>query len=151
MYKTFVRSQVRAAFRALSEADFDHVVRRFGDDGRIQLMGDHALGGEQVGREEIGRWFARVHELVPDLKLEPETIIVEGFPWNIRVATRFRVTATLAGGDRYENHGMQFLRLRGPRIVEDRLYEDTQSLAAMIERQQAALDAREQAPRGAPA
>ena len=82
-----------------------------------------------------------MHELFPDLAIEPEAIVVNGPPWSITVATRFRVTATLADGEPYFNRGMQYLRLRGPRVLEDRLYEDTEILRAAIERQEAALGA----------
>ena len=75
---------------------------------------------------------------VPDLKLEPVEIVVSGGPWNTRVATRFEVDSSLAGGGRYENVGMQFLRLRWGKAVEDRLYEDTQVLDEAIEHQRAA-------------
>jgi ketosteroid isomerase-like protein len=135
MYKAFVRSQVRSAYAAISAGDMGKVTSSFADDARFQMVGDHPFGGEQVGRAAIERWFERTHEVFPDLRLEPLAILVNGPPWSIRVAVRFRVTATLADGGRYENHGMQFLRLRGPTVLEDRLYEDTQVLADAIERQ----------------
>ena len=140
MYKAFVRSQVRDGYRALSAGDIGQVTKRFVDGARFQMMGDHPLGGERVGREAIEGWFDEVHRLFPDLRIEPYEIVVEGFPWHIRVATRFRVSATLADGGRYENDGMQFMRLRGPRILEDRLYEDVAVLRDAIERQQARLE-----------
>jgi ketosteroid isomerase-like protein len=141
MYKAIVRSQVRRGFRELSRGNFDHVLRSFADDGRLQMMGSHGLGGERVGRAEVEEWFAEVGRLFPDLRIEAETIVVNGPPWNMRVATRFRVSATLADGGRYENEGMQFLRLRMGKAVEDRLYEDTHVLADAIDRQRAAAAA----------
>jgi hypothetical protein len=54
------------------------------------------------------------------------------------VATRFAVSATLPDGRPYTNEGMQYLRLRWGRAVEDYLYEDTKLLAAELERMGAA-------------
>jgi hypothetical protein len=54
------------------------------------------------------------------------------------VATRFRVSATLPDGRPYTNEGMQFLRLRWGKAIEDYLYEDTNKLAAELERMGAA-------------
>jgi ketosteroid isomerase-like protein len=141
MYKAIVRSQVRKAYERISAGDVQTVLKDFHDDIRFQMMGDHGLGGEQVGRAQVEQWFAEVGRLFPDLRLEAEEIVVEGFPWSLRVATRFRVSASLADGGRYENRGMQFLRLRMGKAVEDRLYEDTQVLADAIDRQRAAAAA----------
>ena len=137
MYKTIVASQVRKGYARIGTGDFD-VDAIFARDGVFQMMGDHHLGGERRGRDEVRAWFEEVARLFPDLKLEPVEIVVGGFPWNTRVATRFRVSASLADGGRYENEGMQFLRLRWAKAVEDRLFEDTKVLEAAIETQLAA-------------
>jgi ketosteroid isomerase-like protein len=78
--------------------------------------------------------FERIFERFPDLALEPKSIVIGGPPWDTHVAVRFGVHATLAGGERYENEGMQFLRVRWGRVAEDRLYEDTQKLAHALAR-----------------
>lgn len=64
--------------------------------------------------------------------MTPLTITVSGWPWDTVAATRFSVRATLPGGAIYRNEGMQLLRLRWGRVVEGRLYEDTQLLAAAL-------------------
>ncbi|MDQ3935212.1 MAG: nuclear transport factor 2 family protein [Actinomycetota bacterium] len=138
MYKTIVASQVRKAYRQISAGEFDEVLKSFAGDVRFQMMGDHRLGGERRGIDEARAWFEEVGRLFPGLRLEAEDVIVSGFPWNTRIATRFRVSASLADGGRYENRGMQFLRLRWGKAVEDRLYEDTRVLTDAIERQRAA-------------
>jgi ketosteroid isomerase-like protein len=140
MYKTIVASQVRKGYARLGAGEFD-VDAIFARDAVFQMMGDHHLGGERRGREEIRAWFEEVFRLFPDLRLEPVEVVVSGWPWNTRVATRFRVSASLDGGGRYENEGMQFLRLRWAKAVEDRLFEDTQVLDEAIEHQRSNRDA----------
>ena len=100
----------------------------------LRFSGDHPMGGEHRGPDEVRAWFERVHGYFPDLRLEPIEIVVDGWPWNTLVATRFRVTATLSDGRPYENEGMQFLRLRWGKAYEDYIYEDTQKLAAELGR-----------------
>jgi ketosteroid isomerase-like protein len=143
MYKTIVRSQVRKAYGRLNRGDYEAVASKFGRDGVFCMMGDHAVGGENRGADEVLAWFQRVFRLFPNLRLEPQTITVSGGPWNTVVGTRFLVSSDLPEGRTYRNEGMQFLRLRWGRVVEDRLYEDTQVLAE-------ALDALGAAPASAP-
>lgn len=127
-----VRRAARATYRALSRGDYEQVVRSFSPDALLTFPGNHALGGTYEGREAIRGWFERLYATFPDLRLDPDTILVNGYPWDTVVATRFRATATAPGGRPYVNEGMQFLRLRWGRVVEDALYEDTQLLAATL-------------------
>jgi ketosteroid isomerase-like protein len=128
----------RRGFAQISAGDFDPVVKLFDGSAVFRFSGDHAMGGERRGPEEVGAWFDLVHGFFPDLRLEPLDIVVSGWPWNTRVATRFAVSATLPDGRPYTNEGMQYLRLRWGRAVEDYLYEDTKLLAAELERMGAA-------------
>jgi len=123
-----VRRVAAKAYRSLNAGDYQAIVGSFRPDGVLCFVGDHAMGGELHGVTLIHQWFQRVFRLFPDLQFQPRAIVVGGMPWNTVVTTRFTVRATLPDGRRYANEGMQFLRLRWGRIVEDRLYEDTQAL-----------------------
>ena len=50
------------------------------------------------------------------------------------VATHLVISATLADGRPYSNEGMQLLRLRWGRVVEDLIFEDTLKLDAVLRR-----------------
>ena len=129
MYHAIVRRIVRDGFAKMSSThDAAPIVAQFADDGVLSFVGTSAIGGEHRGKQAIARWFARLFELFPDFKLEPLAVVVEGWPWDTRVATRFAVSATLPDGSPYTNEGMQFVRLRFGRILEDRIYEDTARL-----------------------
>ena len=128
-----VRRIARNAYRRLSEGDYEAILRAFAPGAVFCFAGDHAMGGELEGPALIRQWFQRVFRLFPDLRLQPKAIVVSGPPWDTLVATRFGVSATLPDGRTYANEGMQFLRLRWGRAVEDRLYEDTQALVAALE------------------
>jgi ketosteroid isomerase-like protein len=132
MYRMIVRRQVRGAFRSLSRGDAESVLGRFAPSIRFFFSGTHVMGGEREGVEAVRQWFQLVFALFPGIQIEPRTVVVNGWPWNTVVATHFTVRATLRDGRAYRNEGMQLLRLRWGRIVEDRLYEDTQLLDAEL-------------------
>jgi ketosteroid isomerase-like protein len=129
VYRSVVRHAARRAFAQLSRADLDAFMKNFAADATFCLGGEHALGGEQRGRDAIRLLAARMHRLFPGIAVEPRTIVVTGWPWDTVMCTRFTVTAQLGDGETYRNEGMQFARLRWGKVVEDRLYEDTQLLA----------------------
>jgi ketosteroid isomerase-like protein len=133
MCRMIVRRITKRVYERLSEGDHEPVLRSFSSTAVFCFAGDHSLGGRLEGLELIRQWFQRVSRLLPDLRLRPRTIIVSGWPWDTSVATRFTVGATLPGPQPYANEGMQFLRLRWGRVVEDRLYEDTQALVTALE------------------
>ena len=129
MYHPAVKRNLRRTFDAVSRGDRRSVVRAFAPEAVLSFPGDHALAGTFEGRKAIGEWFGRLFSCFPDLDLNPERIVVEGFPWDTSVATHFRVGATLPNGVRYANEGMQLLRIRWGRVFEERIFEDTQALA----------------------
>jgi ketosteroid isomerase-like protein len=134
VYRYIVKLRLSRAFARLSEGDAEAVVRQFGPSSRFRFAGTHALGGERRGQDAVRAWFEQVFRLFPGLRLEPQTVIVNGWPWNTVVGTHFMVAATLVDGRPYRNEGMQFLRLRWGRVVEDLLFEDTEKLVTELGR-----------------
>jgi ketosteroid isomerase-like protein len=133
MYRAIVTRVVRRVYQRLSEGDVEPVLASFSPTAVLWFGGDHAMGGHLQGADLIRQWFQRTFRLFPDLRLVPQTIVASGPPWNTTVATRFTVTASLPDGGQYHNEGMQLLRLGWGRVVEDRLYEDTQALVSALE------------------
>jgi ketosteroid isomerase-like protein len=108
------------------------VVGSFSPTAVFSFSGDHALGGRLESNELIREWFQRLYRIFPDLRFKPQAIVVNGFPWNTMVAARFAVSATLPNGKPYANEGMQFIRLRWGRVVQDFIYEDTEALSLAL-------------------
>ena len=129
MYHAIVRAKLRAAFAETSRThDAEKTAAQFAPNALLVFAGDSEFGGARRGRAAIAAWFERLFATLADFWLEPLTIIVNGPPWATTVATQFRVTATLPDGTACANEGMQYVRLRWGRIVEDRIYEDTAKL-----------------------
>ena len=134
MYKLIVKLIARRTFRRLSAGDYEAVVKQFGPESRLVFSGDHALGGERRGQEAVREWFQQMLRLFPGIRIEPRDVVVNGWPWNTVVATHLAISATLADGRPYTNEGMQLLRLRWGRVIEDLIFEDTLKLDAELKR-----------------
>jgi ketosteroid isomerase-like protein len=128
-----VRKLVRQGFRRLSSGEYEFVLKSFAPDVTFCFLGTHALGGEQRGVPAVREYFKRVYRLFPGIQIEPQAIMVQGWPWDTIVTTRFVVHAPLPGGHMYRNEGMQFMRLRWGHAVEDYLYEDTHKLIEALQ------------------
>ena len=87
MYKLIVRQIVRRTFARLSAGDYEAVVKQFGPRSRFVFSGDHALGGERHGQDAAREWFQEMLRLFPGIRIEPQTVVVNGWPWNTVVAT----------------------------------------------------------------
>jgi ketosteroid isomerase-like protein len=128
MYKALVRFRTRLTLRRLSNGELDKALTVFGPSSVFCFYGNHALGGELRGPAGARAFFERTFRLFPGITIEPVRIAVNGWPWSTLLCTRFRIRARLADGSDYRNEGMQYARLRWGKVVEDRLFEDTQAL-----------------------
>ena len=132
MYQFIFKRQVAKGFEHISHANFDAVLSIFAPDIHFTFVGNHALGGDWHNRDMAKRWFERLHRLFPDLQLTPKHIRVTGFPWDVTMVTQFEVRATLPDKSPYQNEGVQVLRVRWGKAVDDYLIEDTQLLSAAL-------------------
>jgi len=133
MYKTIVRRNVYASFRALSSGDYEQVLRHFHPQVVFSFAGPAPLGGERSGIGDVRAWFQRLYSYFPGIQFSIHQVIVQGWPWNTLVATRLSIAAPRSDGSDYRNEAMQFLRLRWGKVVEDRLHEDTYKLVNELE------------------
>ena len=133
MYHFIVRQQVRRAFQQLNAGDYERVLQQFAPDIKFVFAGVHSLGGECRGVAIVREWFQCFFQYFPGLHFEIQAVLANGWPWDTIAATRFSIHARLSDGNVYDNVGMQFLRIRWGRIVEDYIYEDTQKIATVLE------------------
>ena len=133
MYHMLVKRQIRRGFRFLSAGDYEAVLRQFASNVRFSFAGNHALSGDRNSVEAVRQWFQHLYRFFPGLRFEIHDVIVQGWPWDTVVATRFSIQAALRDGRQYRNAGMQYARLRWGRVVEDHIYEDTQTLALELQ------------------
>lgn len=134
MWWWIANNQVKKGFEHISRGDFEPVLKLFASDVHFTFAGEHALGADVHIQQGARDWFARVHRIFPGLKIEAKRIFVAGLPWDMIVTTQFHVSDTLPDGTRYDNHGVQILRIRFGKIVEDHLLEDNLILTDALQR-----------------
>jgi len=149
VYRFIVKQIVRRMLRRLSAGEYEPIVRQFGPRSRFVFAGDHALGGERHGQEAVRQFFQETLRLFPGIQIVPQDVTVSGWPWNTIVANHFTVSAPRPDGLEYRNEGMQLLRLRWGRVVEDLIFEDTLKLDAEL-RARVREGSAESVPAGAP-
>ena len=132
MYKFIARQVTRGVYAKINRGDWQAIMKSFDPHVHFMFVGQHALAVDCDNPEPIKSFFRRTFELIPDFHLEPKTILVNGPPWSMWVATHFTARGTL-GGAPYANHGIQLLHLRWGKIIEDFIYEDSQLLAQRLE------------------
>jgi ketosteroid isomerase-like protein len=140
MYKAIVRRNVCATFRALSSGDYEQVLHQFHPRVVFSFAGPAPLGGERSGIGDVRVWFQRLYSYFPGIQFSIHQVIVQGWPWNTRIATLLSITAPRSDGSAYRNEAMQFLRLRWGKVVEDRLHEDTYKLVNELQERLSQVD-----------
>ena len=132
MYSWIVRQAMRRMERQLNAGEVDKLVAAFDDDARLFFPGDSSWSGEHRGKPAIRAWLERFTSFKPSFQLHD--VAAAGPPWNMRIVTRWHNDLRAkSDGKLFPNRGMQYLRIRFGRVVEDELYEDTQTIARALE------------------
>ena len=134
MYQLIAKQKIRMGFKNISAGNLEPVLSQFAPNIHFSFAGSHAMSGTLHDLATVREWFYRFRRLFPTLQLVPERFFVSGPPWDMVVTTQFNVSYTLPDGTPYMNRGVQILRIRMGRIVEDHLIEDNQILVPALER-----------------
>ena len=133
MYQLIAKWQIRKVFGYINAGNFDAAVANFSPNIRFTFAGDHAIGADLHKRESTRLWFDRLHEVFPGLKLTIRRMSVAGLPWDMVVTTEFDVHEQLPNQEIYQNQGIQVVRIRFGRAIEDHIIEDTQRLTHALQ------------------
>jgi len=129
MYRAIIaavaRSKYVSGLAALERGDLDVLLQEFADELDFSFAGDSPLGARLHTRQGLWLWFERLHRLLPHPRFEIHDVLVQGWPWDLRMAIRASINSTVLG-EPYRNDFHQFLRLRWMKVVEDYVLEDTQ-------------------------
>jgi ketosteroid isomerase-like protein len=137
MYHFIVKRRIRALFAEANRGNFQAIIDSLATSFVYRFIGDTPLGGTRNRRSSMKLWFERIYRLVPDAKLNPQMIVVEGPPWNTRIMTYVKFNGTLPAvgsqqGAPYENEVMQLLSLKWGRIHSVLTIEDTLRFANVL-------------------
>lgn len=128
MYKSIVAGKVRSVFDSINHGDPAPMVDGLGSPFRYEFHGDHALGGVRTTRGAMTAWWDRVFRLIPDATFTLHDVLVQGGPWNTRVAVRSTISGPLPDGSEYRNTVFQFMTLKWGKVTSVETCEDLQVL-----------------------
>lgn len=143
MYKTSVRALMRYSINKLNHGDYSLLLKLASDDFELAFPGENSwstmfrpavLGRERhVTHRGIAEATAFADRFVGEgIQFNIEDILVNGPPWNTRIALRIYgfIPGPDGGTDAYSNRAVLFLEIRWGRLVRWEDYEDTQRVAA---------------------
>lgn len=141
MYKTAVRALIRRSIGQLNEGDPSLLLRLAAPDAQIAFPGDNSWAS-MFRPPEPGRHRWATHRGIDEcrafaerfvgegIRFEIEDILVNGGPWNTRVAVVAHDHIGGPTGDAYNNRAVAFLQIRWGRLTVWEDYEDTERVAA---------------------
>lgn len=141
MYKAGVRALVRHGISRLNGGDPSFLLRLAAPAAEIAFPGENSWA-TMFRPQRLGRHRHATHRGINEcrafaerfaaerIRFEIEDILVNGGPWNTRVAVRAHDYIAGAVDDSYTNRVVAFLTIRWGRLVSWEDYEDTQRVAA---------------------
>jgi ketosteroid isomerase-like protein len=142
MYKAAVRLMIKRNIARANSGDFSSTMKMFAKDATLSFPGDNSWSNmfrpTQVGREafvthrgkdELKRFLQRYVD--EKIQMVVDDILVNGPPWNTRVAIRVHHWVIgVDGTDVYTNRAVLFVSTRWGKIISQEDYEDTERIAA---------------------
>jgi ketosteroid isomerase-like protein len=133
MYRMIVASKARATWRRIAAGQLEAASDMAHDDMHFRFVGETPLGADLRGKDAFLAWFRHAAQRLPGLTFQVDDVLVGGWPWNTRVAVRLAISAPLPDGSTYRNQGVQWLRLRWGRMIDDWVLEDTMALQQALD------------------
>ena len=143
MYKTTTRALMRHSVKRLNEGDYSLMLKMAHPDFELAFPGNNswatmirpAVPGRErhVTHSGMGEATQFAERFVQrGVQFEIEDILVNGPPWNMRVAVRVSsyVPGSAGQPDEYNNGAILFLEIVWGRLVRWEDYEDTERVAA---------------------
>ena len=143
MYKATIRALLRHSIRRLNEGDYELMLKMAHPDFELAFPG-HNSWATMIRPQRTGRQRHATHRGIDEarafadrfvaegIQLQIEDILVNGPPWNTRIALRAHdfLADPEGGDDVYNNRAVLWLELRWGRLVAWEDYEDTERVAA---------------------
>lgn len=133
LYATIVRRRIKRTFRDINQGNVQPMLDTLADPFVYVFHGTHALGGRRTSKDAMRLWWERVFRLLPGIRFDVQEVVINGWPWNTRVAVRSLVSGDLPNGELYSNTAFQFMNVRWGRITRIETMEDTQILEQALQ------------------
>jgi ketosteroid isomerase-like protein len=136
MYRTIVRRQVMHYFDEANRGNWAAIVDGFTEPFNYRFIGESPLGGTRTSKPKLRMWFERLYRLFPGAQFYPQTIVIEGPPWNTKAMTyvKIKMKEQLLPDEKqlYENEFMQLITIKWGKMVSIVTIEDTQRFVCAL-------------------
>lgn len=128
MQRWLLRSLAQRVFDQLAQADPRTAQAFLADDAVFRFPGRNPFAADYDSKEETRRWLERFARFRPHVQVHD--VITSGPPWDLRGCMHFtdRI-GDPSDPDPYVNEGVCLFRIRRGRVVEERVFLDTQAVA----------------------
>jgi ketosteroid isomerase-like protein len=133
MYHYIVKQLVRKSFGRLSQGDYHAATGLMAENCHYYFVGKHALGGRRSNRVLISQWFERFLRILPGFQFTPTDVLVNGWPWNTKVAVKLHVSWKRPDGKVYKNVALQMMTLKWGKAVDIITIDDTHGFGALLD------------------
>lgn len=123
MLSWLVKKFVEFNVRRMLAGNVDALIAQFDENAELIFPGRSSFSGRFSGRGQIGAWLRRFVALKPVYIVRD--LCVAGPPWNMRVA--YHLSDRI--GEHYSNEAVVWLRLRWFKLVQQRVFLDTERVA----------------------
>ncbi len=114
----------RRAIELLNKGKIPELIDTYDSRAVIELHGS-VLGGAYKGKEGIAQFFQKLQKVAPGgMQLHIDNLVEAGDTVVVEWTTRGKV-----GGREFEGHTASISQLKGGKVVNQRLYIDTEQLA----------------------
>ena len=143
MYKAAIRALLRYSIKKLNQGDYSMLLKMAHPDFELAFPGQNSWA-TMFRAQETGRHRFATHRgldeatafaerfVAEGIQFRVEDILVNGPPWNTRIAVRAHdfIAGSAGGADIYNNRALLLLEVRWGRLVRWEDYEDTERVAA---------------------
>ena len=95
LYATIVQRKIKHTFREINQGNVQPMLDTLADPFVYVFHGTHALGGRRTSKDAMRLWWERVFRLLPGIRFDVQEVVINGWPWNTRVAVRSLVSGDL--------------------------------------------------------
>src|SRR6478752_1730253 len=96
MYARLVERHTRRVYAQFNARNAEPAIARFAEDAHLIFRGRSALAADLHGKSEVAALLRELMTL--GLRWEIHDVVVQGPPWNTRLATRYTVRADQPSG-----------------------------------------------------
>lgn len=122
--KARARALIDTLVSAYNRGDVETLASLYRDD----ITYWSAIGGDQVGRDEVVGHLHELHELLPDEQMRAETVVTDGEV----VVAEFVSTGTSPAGEPYSLRFTEVFTLDDGAIASIKVYLDPEQVAAIM-------------------